>query len=282
MISDDDVTLVILAPSQAMGQLLRELENAFERLSALPGAARREVRPVPWESIDLAAFVHEAARLPLLAEGWPEGEIPEGDLAAGEVLHELATDSDMMSGEDLESALRSAVEGRGAASEWRRISEVESIGQLLKNDTAIGWSGFEVMNRDETLRQRLERRRMMTDHFRDRFDWRNLRVHDLLGAARLLEKALAAEVVAPDVARRWQARIGAELLLRADGWRDIARDALLGALWSGLEKNEKTAGEALALARRSLEALLSAQGAWSRRDWPEQAPDEEPPAVYGF
>lgn len=282
MISDDDATLVILAPSQAMSDLLRDLDLALARVATLPGSSIAPAKASPWEDLALAPFVHEAARLPLLVAGWPEGEIPEGDLATGEVLHELATDSNMMSGEDLEAALRQAVEGAGAAAEWRRITAAESVERLLKNDTAIGWSGFDVMNHDEALRHRLERRRMMVDAFREKLGWQHLRVEDLLAAARLLEKALAAEVVDETKAQRWQARIGGELLMRCNSWTALAQDALLGALWTGLEQSEKVAGEALGRTLTALETLLGESGAWTRSPWPHQATDPELPKVYGF
>lgn len=282
MISDDDATLVILAPSQSMSDLLRELDLAFERIAALPGSHTAPAKASPWEDLALGSFVHEVARLPLLIAGWPEGEIPEGDLATGEVLHELSTDSNMMSGEDLEAALRQAVEGAGAAAEWRRITAAESVERLLKNDAAIGWSGFDVMNHDEALRRQLERRRMMVDAFREKLEWQHLRVEDLLAAARLLEKALAAEVVDETKAQRWQARIGGELLMRCNSWTALAQDALMGALWTGLARSEKAAGEALGRTLKALESLLGESGAWTRSPWPQQATDTEPPKVFGL
>ena len=281
MISADDAPFVILAPSHSTGLLLKEFEALDDALDALPGAGV-EARPLPWEDLPLPAFVGEASRLPLMVTGWPGGVIPEGDVAAGEILHELSTAPDIMETGDLEEALRLAVEGAGVAAEWRRITEAESVERLLKNDAAIGWSGFDVISRDEALRARLERRRMTVDHFRGRIDWTVLRGHDLLSGAILLEKALSAEMVPAEVAARWQARIAGEMLLRFDSWQALARSALLGALWTGLEESEKAGAERMRRAAAALQQLLGDEGAWTRFPWPRQLPDAEPPAVYGF
>ncbi|MDO5530885.1 DUF1266 domain-containing protein [Sutterella sp.] len=272
---NDDEPFEILSPSPAMTALLSTLEK---KLAELPDPEAK-APGIAWEDLPFVEFVSAAAKLPLMLMGWAGGEIARDDVAAGEILHELSTDFGIMSGEDLDEQLSLLIEGACSAAEWRRIAEAPTISKFLKNDTLLGWGGFEVENQDKDLRARLERRRMMVDFYRERVDWTGLRAPDLLKGAALLRKAIAADILPDRDTGLWSARIGAELLLRCGSWQGLARAALMGEVWQGLAQNDRAAADALTRASAAVDALLAPGGAWTLLPWPEQTADAEEPEI---
>ncbi len=270
-----------------MSVLLTALVNAMDRPTAdggagAPGAAQAAA-PVFWDDIPVRAFVHEAARLPLLKEGWSSGEISDTDLSAGEILHEFSSTLEIMSSEDLDEHFRLLVEGAGAAADFKRVQDARCLKDLLKNDTALGWSGFDVVTHDKTLAARMERLRMTADFFRGRLDWTALRGWDLLQGAAFVAKAEASDSAAADDVARMESRIAGELLLRCASWQDLRRSWILGEFWKGVAMSEKAAAEALLQAAKTTATLLSVkkpQGAWTAFPWPVVKADEDAPEVY--
>ena len=285
MMNTDEAPLELLAPSASMSALLAALSGVLDRpagddaaVSVSPAAA-----PVFWDDLPVQAFVHEAARLPLLEEGWSAGEISDTDLSAGEILHELSSTLGIMSSEDLDERFRLLVEGAGAAADFRRVQSAERLKDLLKNDAVLGWSGFDVMTHDKTVAGRMERLRMTADFLRGRLDWTALRGWDLLQGAAFVVKAEASDTAPPEDVARMESRIAGELLLRCSSWEDLRRAWVLGEFWKGLATSERAAAEALQQAAKTADLLLSTKnpkGAWAAFAWPVVKADEDAPEVY--
>lgn len=263
-----------------MSALLATLTDVLDHP---PAGESRTAASVFWDDLPVRAFVHEAARLPLLEEGWSAGEITDTDLSAGEILHEFSSTLEIMSSEDLDEHFRLLVEGAGAAANFKRVQDARCLKDLLKNDTALGWSGFDVVTHDKTLAARMERLRMTADFLRGRLDWTALRGWDLLQGAAFVTKAEASDSASPDDVARMEGRIAGELLLRCGSWRDLRRAWILGEFWKGVAVSERAAAEALLQAEKTTATLLSAkkpQGAWAAFPWPVVKADEDAPEVY--
>lgn len=287
MMNSDEAPLELLTPSASMSALLSSLADVLDHTPAdaadrAPDAAQAAA-PVFWDDLPVRAFVHEAARLPLLEEGWNAGEITDTDLSAGEILHEFSSTLGIMSSEDLDERFRLLVEGAGAAAEFKRVQNAATLKDLLKNDAALGWSGFDVVTHDKTVAERMERLRMTTDFFRGRLEWTALRGWDLLQGAAFVAKAGASDSASLEDVARMESRIAGELLLRCGSWQDLRRAWILGEFWKGLAVSEKAAAESLLRASKTTATLLSTSlppGAWTAFPWPVVKADEDAPEVY--
>ena len=277
MLLDDEETLEILSPNPVIAALIGDLNTAMTKF---PEPVTNAAEPVLWEDLPLEAFVREAARLPLMLSGWSKGDIPDSNLSTGEILHDLSSELDIMSGEDLNEAFLMDVEGQGVAADYRRILEARSVSLLWKNSAVMGWSGFEVETQNQALQEALKRKRVFVDAFRGEIDWMTLRCWDLLKGAALIEKAIAGEMISAEDAGHFKKRIGGELLLRYSSWDSLARALQIAAVWIGLEENVHAAEDALHQMTTVLESLLSEGGAWRQFPWPRQKEDESLPEVY--
>lgn len=84
-------------------------------LAAHTGPDPQPPREFAWEEIPFAEVARTAAAFPLLFEGWTEGAIPATEYSAGDLLHELSSDLDIMSAEDLHERFLLLVEGARAS-----------------------------------------------------------------------------------------------------------------------------------------------------------------------
>jgi len=164
----EEETLEILEPNAAMSPILKALDAA---LAAHTGPDPQPPREFAWEEIPFAEVARTAAAFPLLFEGWTEGAIPATEYSAGDLLHELSSDLDIMSAEDLHERFLLLVEGARASADFRRIMAAPSVKHLVRNEAGLGWSGFEVVPKNTELLERMRRKRMTADHFRGKFDW---------------------------------------------------------------------------------------------------------------
>ena len=266
----EDETLEILEPGAAMAPVLKALDAALEAHSGPDAQAPREYL---WEDIPFAEIAQAAASFPLLIEGWTEGAIPATEYSTGDLLHELSSNLDIMSAQDLDERFKLLVEGARASADFRKVLAASSVKKLVRNDAGLGWSGFEVVPQNAELLKRMSRKRMTADHFRGKLDWTALRGWDLALGAALISKALAAEMIEEEEALAYFRRITGELLLRCDGWQALARTMLLGIFWTALDAGESQTMEALQQAKKALDALLSPEGVWRKTDWTKQIED---------
>ena len=273
----EEETLEILEPNAAMSPILKALDAA---LAAHTGPDPQPPQEFAWEEIPFAEVARTAAAFPLLFEGWAEGAIPATEYSAGDLLHELSSDLDIMSAEDLHERFLLLVEGSRASADFRRIMAASSVKHLVRNEAGLGWSGFEVVPKNTELLERMRRKRMAADHFRGKLDWTALRGWDLALGAALITKAQAADMLTNEEALDYFRRIAGELLLRMTSRQALARAMLLGTFWTTLEVGEQQAAEGLRQAEQALDSLLSPEGVWGRTPWVQQKADADPPTVY--
>ena len=216
----EEETLEILEPNAAMSPILKALDAA---LAVHTGPDPQPPREFAWEEIPFAEVARTAAAFPLLFEGWAEGAIPATEYSAGDLLHELSSDLDIMSAEDLHERFLLLVEGARASADFRRIMAAPSVKHLVRNEAGLGWSGFEVVPKNTELLERMRRKRMTADHFRGKFDWTALRGWDLALGAALITKAQAADMLTDEEALDYFRRIAGELLLRMTSRQALAQ-----------------------------------------------------------
>lgn len=272
----DDETLEILEPGATLAPILQDLDEALGRL------AHPDLRPplrALWDDAPFAEFAADAARLPLALEGWTDGVISSTGFTTGDLLHELSSDLGLMSAGDLNERFRMIVEGAAGSAEFRRVTEAPSLRALVRNDAGLGWSGFEVVQRNSEGFERMRRKRMTADRWRGVHDRTALRGWELVRGAALIVKARAADMIGPEAAEPYLRRVACELAVRCDSWHALARSALLGAFWEALDQSEGAADEALRRLEGRLGELLAPEGAWGARGWLALIPDAEPPEV---
>ena len=186
MTNEDDIPFEILSPTPGMAEVLLELRmrlDLWTKSDASPAVSH------VWEDLPLQAFSAELARYPLILSGLGEGGAAEGSVPEADLYHRLSQELGIMSTDDLKTEFLDRVEGRHTAADFRRVQEAASIDDLVRNDMALGWSGFEITPKDDALVERARRERMFADYFRGALNWTHLRAWDIARAAALAEEA---------------------------------------------------------------------------------------------
>ncbi len=261
----DDEPLEILNPTPAMMPVLESICTALGRLTApdatLPAAWL-------WEELPAADFVREAARFPLLLDGWPEGSLPHVASAAEEddLVHRLSTELGIMSSEDLDDRFKASIEGAGVAASYRKMLEAPSFSDLVRNENTIGWGGFDPISRDPEIEKRMRRQRIFCDYFRGAASWTQLRSWDAASACALIVEAMAAGMLSPASAAPYLRRAATELAVRFLSWHELSKGLLLARAFSALTQSEAAAHDAIA---RELDMLMKLlEGPWAAFPWP--------------
>lgn len=260
----DDETLETLKPSQEMAPLLQTLSGL---LAAHECPDPAQALLLPWDELPFEDIARGAAMLPLMLEGWPLGAIPPDEFSAGDLLHELSVSFGIMSAEDLDEQFRLFVDGARSAADFRRVTDAPSLKRLIQNDAALGWSGFDIVPRDQELVERMRRRRMAADFFRGSLSWTALRGWDVAQGAALIAKARAADMISEAAAAPYWRRAAGELILRHGSWHSLSRSLLLGTFWDALAESSRLASEALSQTEGALEKLLGPGAPWSTIRW---------------
>ena len=263
MTNEDDIPFEILSPTPGMAEVLLELRmrlDLWTKSDASPAVAH------VWEDLPLQAFSAELARYPLILSGLGEGGAAAGSVPEADLYHRLSQELGIMSTDDLKTEFLDRVEGRHTAADFRRVQEAASIDDLVRNDMALGWSGFEITPKDDALVERARRERMFADYFRGALNWTHLRAWDIARAAALAEEARAAEMIDEVLSASFATRTSGEALVRFSSWHAWARSLITARVWLALEERDRAALETLRREEKLLDGLL--EGPWKRFPWP--------------
>lgn len=280
MADHDDEPLEILNPTPAMMPVLESMCTALGRLAAPDAAAPKAWL---WDEMPAADFAREAARFPLILDGWPGGSLAHlsGGASADEtdLVHRLSAELGIMSGEDLDDRFKAAIEGAGLAADYRRMLAAPSFSDLVRNENTIGWGGFDPISRDPEIEKRMRRQRIFCDYFRGAASWTLLRSWDAASACALIVEAVAAGMISLEKAEPYLQRASTELAVRFMSWHEFSKALLIARTFSALKQSEAAAHDALARELDILMKLLA--GPWAKFPWPrlKASDDTQQPAA---
>lgn len=262
-VSDD--TIEILAPSPTMTPVIEALRSRWAALQTLPTTP---VTAYTFEALPVVAFAREFARFTVMRAGFAEGLYPTLDQAkATDLVPHLSLDYQIMSEDDLAEQFRFRVEGANVAAHYRKIAQTPQLKTLLRDENALGWSGFIV---DEPVSSHksavLHRERMLIDYFRGSVEWSFLRGYDLSRSAMLILEALAVEMISVERAQFYLARTVGEMVLRYSNWRDFARSLLFTMTFMNVSTSEHHALEMMDVEFQRLQTCLTTY--WMDFAWP--------------
>jgi hypothetical protein len=262
----DEEPIELLMPSASVSRVLAAYAKARESL----GSVRAKSAPRIWDNIDFAAparglgrFVNEC----LL--GLSGGKPPVSEEFAGDVRHHLSAELNIMGPDDLDECFWNIVNGMPATRRFRRVHDARDIGELTRNFTGLGWSGFSVQTGSSDDIEKLRRQRMFADALRREEDWTHVRVWELAEAACLIENALYVEMIAESDAMPYWQRVGAELIVRCASWNAAARAMLFARVFEAIGDGIMAADFAIAHDTENLLRLL--ENDWRLIAWPRIA-----------
>lgn len=255
-----------LPPSAAMLPVLTSLTEALTRWKT---GDRLIPTAYDFDDVPVHEFGEHLARMPLALEGWTMGEVvPIGAGVSGErdILQRLSGDMNLMSSKDLADRFTDALEGSRLAAAFKRIQEAETLAELLRDDSTLGWSGFSGKRVDPEKEAEITRQRMFADRYRGVFDWTMLRGWDAALGAALIVEAEKAEMIDRASAARFLSRAAGEMMVRFASWHEFARSLLFARVFQALAASESYAKDVLAADEALLAALL--EGPWAQFSWP--------------
>ena len=263
---DDENTFEFLTPSSDLAEVL----NAQQTMEAALLKAPRPALNSPWATYPWAPFSRELARFALALKGFSlDTPTPEY-----EILHMLSTELSLMAPQDLKALFLHIVEGNPISRLYRALTETSNVRSLLKNENALGWSGFVAMSTDREAERALRRRRMIVDFFREKGDWSQIRALEISQALALIWLAEEAGMISAAEAVAYKKRCTTEVTVRFNSWNSFAAALLRSRLF--VEAHQESP-ELLATLEKDTQVLTEAlSGAWAAIPWPEFTDGSDP------
>ena len=256
---DDENTFELLTPSTDLVEVL----SAQQEMEAQLLASSHPAVNMPWASYNWHSLSREMARFGLATKGFSiDAPLPEYD-----VLHMLSTELSLMSPQDLKEQFLHIAEGNPITRLYRALMETANVRNLLKNENALGWSGFAAMTTDKEAERALRRRRMVVDHFRDTSDWSSIRALELSQALGLIWLALEANMISVADALPYEKRCITEATVRFGSWNAFAVSLLRARLF--VEAHEESSELLLTLQKDAALLEKALKGPWAKLPWPE-------------
>lgn len=179
-----------------------------------------------------------------------------------------------MAPQNLKAQFLHIVEGNPISRLYRALTETSNVRSLLKNENALGWSGFVAMSTDREAERALRRRRMIVDFFREKGDWSQIRALEISQALALIWLAEEAGMISAAEAVAYKKRCTTEVTVRFNSWNSFAAALLRSRLF--VEAHQESP-ELLATLEKDTQFLTEAlSGAWAAIPWPEFTDGSDP------